>query len=133
MSEEKFWSKKEIFEKLLSSYHVKVGFLYAHKDAIIPEFLKVKDKHGNNLVMFDYSYNFPVPIPDLTTTDEGISATLSIKRTNYYTFVPWDSIVVYFTEDLNIQFATDFKDPKIPDPPKKEDPPKRSPPKLRSV
>lgn len=51
-------------------------------------------KEGNERsVIFEYGLDMPISIPDLKVTDKGIEATLSIQRTPYLTFVPWEAVI----------------------------------------
>lgn len=44
-------------------------------------------------IEFHLGYAMEVPIPDLSVTDQGISATLSFGRTPHTVQFPWNSIV----------------------------------------
>jgi hypothetical protein len=83
-------SRKAEFEALLARFaEVRVAFV-GHERLVVPA--PVVPVQGDVQVL-SYGLDMPVPIPDLTVTDAGISATLSFSRESHATFVPWESVV----------------------------------------
>jgi len=63
-------------------------YLDPRRDGVrVPEDLK-----GQPCLALQYGYNMPVPIPDLTITDDGVWATLSFQQHPHDTFVPWEAV-----------------------------------------
>lgn len=99
--------KRTIFEALLAQFPiVRVVFDPMPDSVIVPASLK-KDE----ATMFEYGLDMrPIPIPDLDTNERGISATLSIDRTPFKTFVPWSAVVILHDggrNDVAVQFRYD--------------------------
>lgn len=77
--------KRAVFEAAIASGPVRVTIV-AHAETDLPEGLNVD---GTAL---DYGMNLAKPIPDLETSADGISATLSFWGEQRLTFVPWGAV-----------------------------------------
>lgn len=90
-------TKRAIVEMLLSKDgEVRISFDTTQNGVVIPDQYKEYDAATLN-----YGYNLLPHIPDLTLTDEGISATLSFEGSPFLTFVPW--IAIFIMGDFNGQ------------------------------
>jgi hypothetical protein len=82
--------KRATFDDLLARFaDVRVAFV-GHERLVVPG--EALPSEGEARVL-SYGLAMPVPILDLATSDDGISATLSFARTPHATFVPWDAVV----------------------------------------
>jgi hypothetical protein len=79
--------KKVFFEHALELGEVAVRFDGKTPGVKIPEGIDCK-----GLVTLVYGLNQPKPIPDLTISEAGISATLSFNNAPHPTFVPWEEV-----------------------------------------
>jgi stringent starvation protein B len=86
--------KQEAFLALLAE-----GWTSLHLDArrdgvIVPAHLK-----GEPHLVLQYGHDLPIPIPDLTVNEQGVSATLSFARTPSTTVIPWSAVYVVTAVD----------------------------------
>lgn len=92
-------NKKELFLKALETHAVSI-FVINHPELKMP--IPVNESQG---IVLNYSFTFPVPIPDLKIDDTGISATLSFNRIPCATFVPWDAVAqIAVVGSFNVTF-----------------------------
>lgn len=82
---------KQVFEAGLASCPVVQVRFFNYPTLIVPRSVRPTKPWGHT--MFEYGLNMPISIPDLTITDEGISATLCIGRESHHTFVPWEAVI----------------------------------------
>jgi stringent starvation protein B len=61
---------------------------------VVPPHLK-QEAH----LVLQYGNDLPIPIPDLTVDEHGVSATLSFSRTPHHTVVPWSAVYVVASDD----------------------------------
>jgi stringent starvation protein B len=57
--------------------------------------------------------NMPIPIPDLTVDEQGISCTLSFNRSPHYCRIPWQSIYALIADDGQHGFWPDDVPPEV--------------------
>jgi stringent starvation protein B len=87
-------SKRDAFNAFFGEGWVSIH-LDARRDGV-----KVPDDHtGNRHLVLQYGQNMPIPIPDLSVDDQGITATLSFSRTPHRTFVPWTAVYIVACND----------------------------------
>lgn len=84
------------------------GWVSIHLDAR-REGVEVPSEFADNRhLVLQYGQNMPIPIPDLSVNDKGVSATLSFSRTPYRTFVPWSAVyIVACTDGRGILYYED--------------------------
>lgn len=80
-------AKRLAFDRALAHGNVSVMFNPSHASVVIPERLRAQAH-----VVLEYGYDLAVPIPDLTVSAHGVSATLSFDRRPSLTFVPWEAV-----------------------------------------
>jgi hypothetical protein len=78
--------KKSFFERCLEDGGVAQVYVHRLPGLDLPTNIKTP-------TMLEYGWSQPIKIPDLTWSDQGISATLSFDQTPYATFVPWSAVV----------------------------------------
>ena len=79
---------RNAFETLWQGSGVRVAIDPKHDQVIIPNYLTAEPA-----IILDYDPDAIVPINDLRTDEEGITATLSFDRTPCQTFVPWKAVI----------------------------------------
>jgi hypothetical protein len=82
--------KRVTFEDQLARFADVVVSFVDHELLVTPS--SVRPAEGRAQI-FSYGLDMPVPIPDLSFDDSGISATLSFSRVPHATFVPWEAVV----------------------------------------
>lgn len=87
-------SKRDAFVAFLRD-----GWVSLHLDARRPGVVVPPDFSKEPHLVLQYGRNMPIPIPDLEITDDGVSATLSFKRTPHRTRVPWSAVYVVACTD----------------------------------
>lgn len=87
MTEQESLDKSHFFNQLLTTSSVYVSFFTFFTGVFIPEFY-----HNEPILVLQYGHQLAYPIPDLTTTHEGIFATLLFNSKTYLTKVPWKSV-----------------------------------------
>lgn len=75
------------------------GWTSLHLDArragvVVPPHLE-NEAH----LVLQYGHDLPIPIPDLTVDDYGVSATLSFARIPHHTVIPWSAVYVVALDD----------------------------------
>lgn len=78
--------KRALFEAALSEGTIQVTIIAVPR-LDVPAPIRIDG------TVLDYGDNMAKPIPDLETTNDGISATLSFQNKPIKTFVPWSAIV----------------------------------------
>lgn len=82
--------KRLVFEHCLALGPVGVHVVF-RKDLVSPPFLRLP-------ALFEYARDgLSIPIPDLSVTDFGITATLSFDRRPHWTMVPWAAVADIMT------------------------------------
>jgi hypothetical protein len=79
---------REAFEHLLGEHPIVLVVFMDHRGLMVPA--AVRPGPGQTST-FEYGLDLPIQIPDLKATDEGLWATLSIRREPCRTFVPWEA------------------------------------------
>src|SRR5256885_8262358 len=87
-------SKHEAFLALLHE-----GWTSLHLDARRPGVIVPSHLKGEAHLVLQYGHDLPIPIPDLTIDELGVSATLSFARTPHFTAVPWSAVYVVASDD----------------------------------
>lgn len=90
--------KKLIALGMYESGRLEVFFNPRADGVIVPEHIK-----GHVQAKFDYGTEMPIPIPDLSIDDTGISATLSFDRVPFKTFLPWAAVFLMMTGTADMQ------------------------------
>lgn len=94
-------AKKEALKLFLDlglSPIILIDITYLGVDAPL-DWLEAQGKiEQGRYIALQVGYNLAIPIPDLTLTDEGWSATLSFDSTFYRCVVPWEATRRYETD-----------------------------------
>jgi hypothetical protein len=77
----------ELITLLETGLSVLVKINATHPCVVLPGHLSSRDS-----VVLEIGYNLPVPIPDLTLDDAGITCTLSFNRIPFLCFIPLEAI-----------------------------------------
>lgn len=85
--------KEELFKELLQRGAVMIRVLN-HPGVVLADTVKLP-------CSLDYGLSLPIPTTDVSTTFEGIFATLSFDRTPHKTFVPWEAIDAMWAKDYS--------------------------------
>jgi stringent starvation protein B len=84
------------------------GWVSVHLDARRPGVKIPPELTDTRHLVLQYGRDMPIPIPDLTVGDDGISATLSFARMPHRTFIPWSAIyIVSCTDGRGILYHED--------------------------
>lgn len=87
-------SKKELFEVMLSRGVVTLFFDPRVVDVVVPDAFRRRPD-----LAFDIGLNMPVPITDLSISDEGVACTLSFSRVPHWCYVPWAAVFQMVLKD----------------------------------
>ncbi len=132
------FSKKDVLEQMLSqTAMVHVGVKLRGEGLQLPPVFMEPAKKGEEdaSIVLCLGLNMPIPIPDLTITQAGFSATLSFEATPHFCVVPWKAVDVIFSQRdrVGISWGDDTEEPGAqggPQEPEACGPPSR---RLRSV
>jgi hypothetical protein len=94
MSKPRLPPKKDVALALLQNSTVFVHLDPRAEPVRVPPWLKKQPQ-----LVLQIGLNMPVPIPDLTVDDEGISCTLSFSRSPHFCLIPWQSIYALVGDD----------------------------------
>jgi stringent starvation protein B len=86
--------KKEVAHALLETASVNV-----HLDPRCPNVVVPPAYRKQPQLVLQVGLNMAVPIPDLRIDDEGMSCTLTFKRTPFFCVVPWASVFAMIGDD----------------------------------
>src|SRR5690554_3397570 len=86
--------KKDVALALLEHSTVFVHLDPRKDDVRVPPWFKKQPQ-----LVLQVGLNMPVPIPDLTLDDEGLSCTLSFSRTPHFCKVPWPAVYALVGEN----------------------------------
>jgi hypothetical protein len=76
-----------VYRMLSGGAQVEILLDARHRNVCVPKHLQ----HDTQLVLL-LGYDMPIPIPDLTLSEQGIGATLSFNRAPFWCYLPWDAI-----------------------------------------
>jgi len=102
-----FYTKRDLFEKLISSSRVRLVLIPNHKEVILPEIAlaRAKINNGVKIISLDYDFGFVDAMTDFEVTDSGVAATFRFGSSYEYTYVPWDTVITIITEEIHINFG----------------------------
>jgi stringent starvation protein B len=86
--------KKEVAHALLETASVNVHLDPRCPNVVVPPAFRKQPQ-----LVLQVGLNMAVPIPDLRLDDEGMSCTLTFKRTPFYCVVPWASVFAMIGDD----------------------------------
>lgn len=94
MSKPRLPPKKDVALALLENTTVFLHLDPRAQEVRVPPWFKRQPQ-----LVLQVGLNMPVPIPDLTIDETGISCTLSFSRTPHYCSIPWRAIYALVGED----------------------------------
>ncbi len=86
--------KRKRFTEALDSFSkVYLHFVTTEEGVQIPHHL-----YDQEVVVFVYGHDLPIPISDLDVDGEGVGGTLSFGGSPFYCFVPWKAVLMISTD-----------------------------------
>lgn len=86
--------KKDVALALLEGPSVLVHLDPRREGVVVPKWFT-----GQPQLILQVGLNLPVPIPDLTVDDTGISCTLSFSRSPFWCSIPWSAVYALVGDD----------------------------------
>jgi hypothetical protein len=86
--------KKDVALALLEGPSVLVHLDPRREGVVVPKWFT-----GQPQLILQVGLNLPVPIPDLTVDDSGISCTLSFSRSPFWCSIPWSAVYALVGDD----------------------------------